>query len=159
MLNDKRGPIGKALQGIKPSRRELWFIFGQLSESFERCHTPLTSSLLYRLHDPSRYAFRSLTDVQLAVPHRNFHRLSMERSYILRRGLRTQVSILFMRMTWTSSPMSTIYTTELMADSNGSWNVCVKRWNLLQRLEARLPVLRPVTLVHHTFRPSQVAEA
>ncbi|WWC89832.1 uncharacterized protein L201_004760 [Kwoniella dendrophila CBS 6074] len=30
MLNDKRGPIGKALQGIKPDHRELWFIFGQL---------------------------------------------------------------------------------------------------------------------------------
>ena len=33
MLNDKRGPIGKALQGIRPEHRELWFIFGQLSES------------------------------------------------------------------------------------------------------------------------------
>jgi hypothetical protein len=31
MLNDKRGPIGKALQGIKPEHREPWFIFGQLS--------------------------------------------------------------------------------------------------------------------------------
>ncbi|GFZ45818.1 hypothetical protein JCM24511_03548 [Saitozyma sp. JCM 24511] len=30
MLNDKRGPIGKALQGIKPEHREPWFIFGQL---------------------------------------------------------------------------------------------------------------------------------
>ncbi|OCF36378.1 integral membrane protein [Kwoniella heveanensis BCC8398] len=30
MLNDKRGPIGKALQGIRPEHRELWFIFGQL---------------------------------------------------------------------------------------------------------------------------------
>ncbi|WWC69184.1 uncharacterized protein I206_103120 [Kwoniella pini CBS 10737] len=30
LLNDKRGPIGKALQGIKPEHRELWFIFGQL---------------------------------------------------------------------------------------------------------------------------------
>ena len=33
MLNDKRGPIGRALQGIRPEHRELWFIFGQLSES------------------------------------------------------------------------------------------------------------------------------
>lgn len=31
MLNDKRGPIGKALQGIRPAHRELWFMFGQLS--------------------------------------------------------------------------------------------------------------------------------
>ncbi|KIR28772.1 integral membrane protein [Cryptococcus deuterogattii 99/473] len=30
LLNDKRGPIGKALQGIRPEHRELWFIFGQL---------------------------------------------------------------------------------------------------------------------------------
>nr|XP_031861130.1 uncharacterized protein CI109_003491 [Kwoniella shandongensis]KAA5528202.1 hypothetical protein CI109_003491 [Kwoniella shandongensis] len=30
MLNDKRGPIGKALQGIRPDHREQWFIFGQL---------------------------------------------------------------------------------------------------------------------------------
>ncbi|WVQ71907.1 hypothetical protein IAR50_001449 [Cryptococcus sp. DSM 104548] len=30
MLNDKRGPIGKALKGIPPAHRELWFIFGQL---------------------------------------------------------------------------------------------------------------------------------
>ncbi|KAK4687742.1 hypothetical protein P7C73_g2372, partial [Tremellales sp. Uapishka_1] len=30
MLNDKHGPVGKALQGIKPEHRELWFIFGQL---------------------------------------------------------------------------------------------------------------------------------
>ncbi|KAK8869577.1 hypothetical protein IAR55_000144 [Kwoniella newhampshirensis] len=30
MLNDKRGPIGKALQGIRPEHREQWFIFGQL---------------------------------------------------------------------------------------------------------------------------------
>ncbi|RXK40990.1 integral membrane protein [Tremella mesenterica] len=30
LLNDKRGPIGKALQGIRPEHREEWFIFGQL---------------------------------------------------------------------------------------------------------------------------------
>ncbi|KIR32876.1 integral membrane protein [Cryptococcus deuterogattii MMRL2647] len=30
LLNDKRGPIGKTLQGIRPEHRELWFIFGQL---------------------------------------------------------------------------------------------------------------------------------
>ncbi|ADV19386.1 Integral to membrane protein, putative [Cryptococcus gattii WM276] len=30
LLNDKRGPIGKALQGIRSEHRELWFIFGQL---------------------------------------------------------------------------------------------------------------------------------
>lgn len=30
MLNDKRGPIGKALRNIRPEHRELWFIFGQL---------------------------------------------------------------------------------------------------------------------------------
>lgn len=29
MLNDKRGPIGKLLQGITPGHRELWFIFAQ----------------------------------------------------------------------------------------------------------------------------------
>jgi hypothetical protein len=32
-VNDKRRPIGKALQGIKPEHRELWFIFWQLSAS------------------------------------------------------------------------------------------------------------------------------
>jgi len=32
MLNDKRGPIGKALRGIRANHRELWFIFFQLSE-------------------------------------------------------------------------------------------------------------------------------
>ena len=31
MLNDKRGPIGKLLQGITPGHRELWFIFAQFS--------------------------------------------------------------------------------------------------------------------------------
>lgn len=31
MLNDKRGPIGKALQDIRPEHRELWFIFAQFS--------------------------------------------------------------------------------------------------------------------------------
>nr|ODN94969.1 integral membrane protein [Cryptococcus depauperatus CBS 7855] len=30
MLSDKRGPIGKALKGVRPEHRELWFIFGQL---------------------------------------------------------------------------------------------------------------------------------
>ncbi|ODN83434.1 hypothetical protein L202_01575 [Cryptococcus amylolentus CBS 6039] len=30
MLNDKRGPIGKALKGVPAAHRELWFIFGQL---------------------------------------------------------------------------------------------------------------------------------
>ncbi|WVW82794.1 hypothetical protein I302_104805 [Kwoniella bestiolae CBS 10118] len=30
LLNDKRGPIGKALRGIRPEHRELWFIFCQL---------------------------------------------------------------------------------------------------------------------------------
>ena len=33
MLNDKRGPIGKILQGIRPEHRELWFIFAQFSTS------------------------------------------------------------------------------------------------------------------------------
>jgi hypothetical protein len=34
MLNDKRGPIGRSLRGIRREHRELWFIFGQLST----CH-------------------------------------------------------------------------------------------------------------------------
>ncbi|KAL1411025.1 hypothetical protein Q8F55_001970 [Vanrija albida] len=29
LLNDKRGPIGRALRNIRPEHRELWFIFGQ----------------------------------------------------------------------------------------------------------------------------------
>jgi hypothetical protein len=37
MLNDKRGPIGKALRGIRANHRELWFIFFQLSELASLC--------------------------------------------------------------------------------------------------------------------------
>lgn len=32
MLNDKHGPIGKALQGIQPKYREVSFMVGQLGE-------------------------------------------------------------------------------------------------------------------------------
>jgi len=32
MLNDKHGPIGKALQGIQPQYREVSFMAGQLGE-------------------------------------------------------------------------------------------------------------------------------
>ncbi|ORY28316.1 putative integral to membrane protein [Naematelia encephala] len=53
MLNDKRGPIGKALRGIRPEHRELWFIFGQLIYSIIvmlppallLIHSPLASSI------------------------------------------------------------------------------------------------------------------
>jgi hypothetical protein len=37
MLNDKKGPIGKLLRGIRANHRELWFIFFQLSQSTTRC--------------------------------------------------------------------------------------------------------------------------
>ncbi len=36
MLNDKRGPIGKMLQGIKPEYREASFMGGQLGASRRR---------------------------------------------------------------------------------------------------------------------------
>lgn len=32
LLNDKHGPIGRALRAVKPAHRELWFIFGQFGE-------------------------------------------------------------------------------------------------------------------------------
>ncbi|ORX33786.1 hypothetical protein BD324DRAFT_638568 [Kockovaella imperatae] len=54
MLNDKRGPIGKALRGIKPDHRELWFIFGQLIYSIIFMLPPAT--LLIRSAHAS-YAF------------------------------------------------------------------------------------------------------
>lgn len=42
LLNDKHGPIGRALRGIRPEHRELWFIFGQLSASPQLLPLPLT---------------------------------------------------------------------------------------------------------------------
>jgi hypothetical protein len=49
MLNDKRGPIGKALQGIRPTHREPWFIFGQLSTSPAIRHTATDSLVVYSI--------------------------------------------------------------------------------------------------------------
>lgn len=49
MLNDKRGPIGKALQGIRPEHRELWFIFGQLIYSIIFMIPPST----FLIHSPT----------------------------------------------------------------------------------------------------------
>ncbi|WWD09853.1 hypothetical protein V865_007981 [Kwoniella europaea PYCC6329] len=42
LLNDKRGPIGKALRGIRPEHRELWFIFCQLIYSIVFMIPPAT---------------------------------------------------------------------------------------------------------------------
>jgi hypothetical protein len=55
MLNDKKGPIGKLLRGIRANHRELWFIFFQLSQfSFGTRDLELTSSLQRRIYDPRR---------------------------------------------------------------------------------------------------------
>ena len=50
MLNDKHGTIGKALRGIRPEHRELWFIFCQMSAS-QLCiiSTSLICTLVYSI--------------------------------------------------------------------------------------------------------------
>ena len=96
MLNDKRAPIGRALQGIRPEHREPWFIFGQLSKSSltirqsDQADNP--PSLQYRIHDTPCYFVHSWAKVQRGVSRHHIYSVCVEWRHILRRGLWSQVS-------------------------------------------------------------------
>lgn len=137
MLNDKRGPIGKLLQGIRPEHRELWFIFAQFSRA---SHSHL--SLPYRLIGLQSTAASSCFLLRhcsstVRLPARPF--LSSYSPSPLGTGPHS---------TSRSSVESALFipkavpTTDVFAPgSSGNWSDCERRWSSLRLLGH--PQLRP----------------